>query len=55
MVLTEFAGISHVTPDYQRVVEKGFGWVWECAEEKLKETEYHQERIFLESVIIAVN
>lgn len=55
MVLTEFAGISHVTPDYQRVVEKGFGWIWEQAEEKLKNSEYRQERIFLESVIIAAN
>ncbi len=55
MVLTEFAGISHVTPDYQRVVEKGFGWIWEQAEKELKNTAYRQERIFLESVIIAAN
>jgi len=53
-ILTEFAGISHVTPDYKMLVEKGLEWIIERASQKLKATKSRKKREFLEAVIISL-
>lgn len=53
-ILTEFAGISHVTPGYRTVVEKGLECVIEKAKENLKRTKSSKKRQFLEAVIISL-
>jgi formate C-acetyltransferase len=38
-ILTQFAGISHITPNYEKVLKKGFGGITEDAEAQIERLE----------------
>jgi pyruvate formate-lyase/glycerol dehydratase family glycyl radical enzyme len=48
-VLTQFAGIAHVTPDFPRVLERGFVGIREQLREASKEGDEHERRDFYEA------
>jgi formate C-acetyltransferase len=51
-ILTQFAGISHVTPDYQAVLEKGFNGIVAAAEEASARSRSADQRAFYEAASI---
>ncbi len=53
MVLTQFAGISHVTPDYPSVLHQGFEGLLARAEEGARSARSAEQRDFYESAAIA--
>jgi pyruvate formate-lyase/glycerol dehydratase family glycyl radical enzyme len=53
LVLTQFAGISHVTPDYPVVLEKGFAGLLAEAEEAAARAQHDEERTFHTAAAIA--
>lgn len=51
-VLTQFAGISHVTPDHPAVLEKGFGGILEDVDRARRRAETPSQVAFLDAAAI---
>jgi pyruvate formate-lyase/glycerol dehydratase family glycyl radical enzyme len=52
-ILTQFAGISHVTPDYPTVLERGFEGILEDIAEAKEGAVHPEQRVFYEAAEIA--
>lgn len=52
-ILTQFAGISHVTPDYGAVLQKGFSGILAEAEDASARSHSREQRAFYEAASIA--
>ncbi len=54
-VLTEFAGISHITPDYRAVIERGVSGIIADVSVRLRETIDAEHRDFYTAVLIVLS